>query len=59
MALNITYSAWSIPIAFLMLHTVPDVKSILCGIVILGGSLIAAADLKELTGGRLFFKKGE
>lgn len=59
MALNITYSAWSIPIAFLMLHTVPDVKSILCGIVILSGSLIAAADLKELTGGRLFFKKGE
>lgn len=47
MALNITYSAWSIVFALLLLHTLPDVKSIICGVVIVLGSLVAAADLKE------------
>ncbi len=53
MALNITYSAWSIVFAFLLLHTLPDLKSIICGVVIVFGSLIAATDIKE------FFKKKE
>lgn len=45
MALNITYSAWSIVFAFLLLHTLPDLKSIICGIVIVVGAILAATDL--------------
>ncbi len=45
MALNITYSAWSIVFAFLLLHTLPDLKSIICGIVIVMGAILAATDL--------------
>lgn len=48
MALNITYSAWSIVFALLLLHTLPDLKSVLCGIVIFLGSLVAATDIKEI-----------
>lgn len=48
MALNITYSAWSIVFSMILLHTLPDVKSIVCGVVIVLGSLVAATDLKEL-----------
>lgn len=44
MALNITYSAWSVVFAFLLLHTLPEGKSIACGIVIVAGALVAAAD---------------
>ncbi len=48
MALNITYSAWSVVFSILLLHTLPDLKSILCGIVIVAGSLVAATDMKEI-----------
>lgn len=48
MALNITYSAWSIVFAAVLLHTLPNVKSVICGIVIVVGSLVAATDIKEL-----------
>lgn len=48
MALNITYSAWPIVFALVLLHTLPDLKSIICGIVIVGGSLIAATDIKNI-----------
>ena len=51
MALNITYSAWSIVFSMLLLHTLPDIKSIICGIIIVGGSLVAATNLKD------FFKR--
>ena len=44
-ALNITYSAWAIVFALLLLGTMPDLKSILCGILIVGGSLVAANGL--------------
>ena len=47
MALNITYSAWSIVFALILLHTLPDVKSIICGVVIVFGSIIAATDINE------------
>ena len=50
MALNITYSAWSIVFAFLLLHTLPDLKSVVCGVVIVLGSLVAATDIKEFFG---------
>lgn len=53
MALNITYSAWSIVFALILLHTLPDVKSIICGIVIVLASLVAATDIKGIFG----FKK--
>ncbi|MGN0521865.1 MAG: DMT family transporter [Eubacterium sp.] len=46
MPLNITYSAWSIVFSLLILHTVPDLKSIICGIIIVAGSLIAASEKK-------------
>ena len=52
MALNITYSAWSIVFALLFLHTLPDVKSILFGVVIVAGSLLAATDMKEMLGAK-------
>lgn len=45
MALNITYSAWSIVFAFVLIGTLPDVKSILFGIVLICGSLVAANGL--------------
>ena len=48
MALNITYSAWSIIFAIVLLHTLPDLKSIICGIFIVFGSIVAAADLKDI-----------
>lgn len=51
MALNITYSAWSIVFSLILVGTLPDVKSVICGIVIVLGSLVAAADPKE------YFKK--
>lgn len=47
MALNITYSAWSVLFALLLLHTLPDLWSILWGVVIVVGSLVAAADIKK------------
>ncbi len=39
MALNITYSAWSIVFAFLLLYTLPDLKSVVCGAVIVAWRL--------------------
>ncbi|MGC4017985.1 MAG: DMT family transporter [Muricomes sp.] len=48
MALNITYSAWSIVFSLVLLHTLPDLKSIICGVVIVVGSIVAATDLAEI-----------
>lgn len=50
MALNITYSAWAIVFSILLLHMLPDRKSIVCGIVIVAGSLLAAANPGEIFG---------
>lgn len=44
MPLNITYSAWSIVFSFIFIGTVPDIKSVICGIVVVLGSIVAAAD---------------
>lgn len=46
MPLNITYSAWAIVFSFVFLHNMPDVKSIVCGVVIVCGSLAAASEKK-------------
>ena len=49
MALNITYSAWALIFSLVLLHSVPDLKSIICGIVIVVASFLAAADLSEFS----------
>lgn len=42
MALNITYSAWAIAFEFILLQHIPTLQSIVCGAVVIGGSLTAA-----------------
>lgn len=46
MPLNITYSAWAIVFSLIFLHTIPDIKGIICAVVILGGSIVAGSDKK-------------
>ena len=53
MALNITYCAWAILFGFLFLQESVSLKNMISAIVIIGGSIIAASDVKEL------FKKNE
>lgn len=50
MALNITYSAWAIPFSFLLLGSMPDVRGVVCAIVIILGAITAATDVKALFG---------
>lgn len=50
MSLNITYSAWSIVFSVRLLGNSIDVKSIICCIIIIIGSVMAAGDVKELIG---------
>ncbi len=50
MALNITYSAWAIPFSLIMLGTMPDVRGIVCAVVIILGAITAAADFRTLLG---------
>lgn len=44
MALNITYAAWAIVFSLIFLHMIPDIKSIICAVVIVTGSIVAAAE---------------
>lgn len=53
MALNITYSAWAIPFSLLLLSTMPDVRGVVCALVIIAGAITAAADV------RVLFSRGE
>lgn len=48
MALNITYSAWAIPFSLLLLGTMPDLRGVVCAVVIILGAIAAATDFKEL-----------
>lgn len=48
MSLNITYSAWSIIFGVILLGNRVDVKSIICCILIMCGSIMAAGDISEL-----------
>lgn len=50
MALNISYSAWAVAFGFLLQGTVPSLVTIVCCIVILCGTVLAASDWKELFG---------
>lgn len=52
MAVNITYSAWSIVFGAILLGETITLKSVICAIVIVGGSIVAAADLKEIFKGK-------
>ncbi|MDH6366303.1 MULTISPECIES: DMT family transporter [unclassified Breznakia] len=47
MALNVTYSAWSVIFSFLILGTMPTVQGIVFGLVIILGSLLAATDIND------------
>ena len=53
MALNISYSAWAVVFAFVLQGTVPTMASVLCCVVILVGTILAACDWNEL-----FARKG-
>lgn len=48
MALNISYSAWAVLFAFVLQGTVPTLASVVCCIVILAGTILAASDWNEL-----------
>ena len=48
MALNITYSAWAIIWGFILLGNGIDLKSMICCLMIIIGSIIASGDLKEI-----------
>ena len=49
MSLNITYSAWAIFLGLILLGNNIDLKSIICCIIIMIGSIMAAGDLNEIT----------
>lgn len=48
MSLNITYSAWAIVFGVILLDNSVDLKSIICCILIMCGSVMAAGDISEL-----------
>lgn len=50
MALNITYSAWSIIFGFLLLGETVTPKEMIAGLIIISGSIVAGGDIKELLG---------
>ncbi len=50
MALNITYSAWAVIFGVVFLNESMTLNDILFGIIIIAGSVIAAADFKEMFG---------
>lgn len=50
MALNITYSAWTIPFSLIMLGAMPDLRGVMCALLIIAGAIVAATDLPSLLG---------
>lgn len=50
MALNISYSAWSVLFGFLLLGSVPSLPTVVCCLVILAGTVLSACDWNELLG---------
>ena len=53
MALNITYTAWAFVFSAVLLNTASDLRSVLCGVAIVGGSLAASVNLKPEKDGKL------
>lgn len=50
MALNISYSAWAVVFALVLQGTVPSVASVVCCVIILAGTVLAASDWNDLFG---------
>ncbi len=50
MAINITYSAWAIPVSFFLVGTIPSLLGVVCAICIIAGSITCATDVKALLG---------
>lgn len=50
MALNVSYSAWAVAFGFILQGTVPSPASVVCCVVILAGTILAACDWNELFG---------
>ena len=50
MALNISYSAWSVVFGLILLGTIPDMASVICCVVIVCGTVLAASNWDELFG---------
>lgn len=50
MALNVSYSAWAVAFGFVLQGTVPSPASVVCCVVILAGTVLAASDWNELFG---------
>lgn len=50
MALNISYSAWSVVFSLILLGVIPGVIEIVCCLVIIAGTVLAASDWDELFG---------
>lgn len=48
MALNISYSGWVIPLSLVILGSVPSPLGIVCALIIIAGSIVAATDVREL-----------
>lgn len=48
MAVNITYSAWSIPLSLVLIGTIPDPRGIVCAVVIIVGAIVAATTPEDL-----------
>ncbi len=48
MALNISYSAWAVVFGLVLLGTVPGVVEVVCCLVIIAGTVLAASDWNEL-----------
>jgi drug/metabolite transporter (DMT)-like permease len=48
MALNITYSAWSIVFGAIILNEEVSLRSVIFALIIVGGSVTAATDLEEI-----------
>lgn len=52
MALNVSYSAWAVAFSFLLQGSVPSVDTLVCCVVVLAGTTLAATDWDELLGRR-------
>lgn len=50
MALNVSYSAWAVAFGFILQGAVPSIASVVCCVVILAGTILAACDWNELFG---------
>ncbi|MCD7775571.1 MAG: DMT family transporter [Clostridiales bacterium] len=41
MALNITYSSWALLFSFVLLGDIPDLKSVICAVIVVAGAMLA------------------